>query len=191
MKKLTLALLSLAAAASSLTAQETTYNVDPVHSYVFVRAIHFGAGQNYARFNKVSGSVVFNEADSSKSSVNIEVQAESVDTANAKRDEHLKSPDFLNAKQFPTITFKSTKVEKKADKLFAVTGDFTLRGQTKSITTEFRVIGFGKGPDGTALAGGEVMFKLKRSDFGVTFMVGPISDEVEVLVAIEGKAAKK
>lgn len=192
MKKFVLSLIAFAAAAASLPAQETVYQVDGVHSYVFARAIHFGAGRNYVRFNKISGSVSFNEADASKSSVNIEIAADSLDSGNEKRDQHLKGPDFFNVKQFPTATFKSTKVEKKDDNTFNVTGDLTLHGKTKSVTTLFRIVGRGKSPqDGSPRLGGETMFTIKRTDFDMGFMVGPLSDEVEILVAIEGAPAKK
>ncbi len=191
MLKPTLALVSslLLLGAAAVSAEESTYEIDPVHSIVFAKATHAGVSTAWIRFNKTTGKVTFNDADPSKSSVMIEVQAESVDSANEKRDQHLKSPDFLNAKQFGTITFKSTTVAKKGDKEYDITGDLTVRGVTKSVTTTFKVVGIGKSPKGDAIAGGDCSFKVKRSDFGVTFGPGALSDEVELLVSVE--AGKK
>src|SRR6476661_8172320 len=89
-----------------------TYKVDPVHASVVFRARHMNIGVVYGRFNAIAGQFTLDEADPTKSSFNFEVQAGSVDTGNEKRDGHLKSPDFLNAKQYPSITFKSTAVKK-------------------------------------------------------------------------------
>jgi polyisoprenoid-binding protein YceI len=129
--------------------------------------------------------VVFDKEDPSKSSVDITVPVESIDTNNAKRDQHLKSPDFFNAKQFPVITFKSTKVEGNGD-TFKVTGDFTLHGVTKPLTVEFKKIGEGKGMQGEYRAGGETRFTINRNDYGITFMPGGIGEEIGVILSLEG-----
>lgn len=102
----------IAGGASALRAQDAVYDIDPVHSTVLASVIHFGASTNWVRFNSPTGSVTVNEADPSKSSIAIEIKADNTDTANEKRDQHLKSPDFLNAKEFPLINFKSTTISK-------------------------------------------------------------------------------
>ncbi len=181
-----LAATLLVAGALSASAQEVKYDIDPVHSVAIAKALHGGVSHGYARFNGVSGSVTFNEADPSKSSVSVEIKADSIDTANEKRDQHLKSPDFLNAKEFPMITFKSTKVVKTGDKAYEVTGDLTVRGVTKPLTTTFNVVGMVKKPNGDLSAGGEVTFKVKRSDFGSNFNPQALSDEIEIMVSFEG-----
>ena len=110
-----------------------TYKVDPVHSSLIFSMKHFGVTDFYGRFKEISGTVTFDAADPSKSSVELTVPVESIDTQNEKRDQHLKSPDFFNAKQFPTITFKSTKVEGSGDN-YKISGDLTIHGVTKPIT---------------------------------------------------------
>jgi polyisoprenoid-binding protein YceI len=162
-----------------------TFKIDPVHSSVIFSAMHLGVANFYGRFNDVSGTVVFDKADPSKSSVDLTIPVESVDTHNEKRDQHLKSPDFFNAKQFPVITFKSKTVESSGD-TYKVTGDFTLHGVTKPVTLEIKKGGEGQGAQGEIRGGGEARFTIKRSDFGMAFMQGPVGDEINIIVSLEG-----
>ena len=183
------ALLATTAALCSVFASPgraaDTYKIDSVHSSVGFSALHLGITNFYGRFNEVAGDVVFDKENPAKSSVNITVQTESLDTHNPKRDQHLKSPDFFNSKQFPAITFKSNKVEGSGDS-FKVTGDFTLHGVTKPITVEFKKLGEGKGMQGEMRAGGETKFTIKRSEYGMNFMPGGVGDEVTVMLSLEG-----
>lgn len=166
-------------------ASADTFKIDPVHSSILFSATHLGVSNLYGRFNDVSGTVTFDQADPSKSSVNLTIPIESVDTRVAKRDQQLKGPDFFNAKQFPVMTFKSTKVEGSGD-AYKVTGDFTLHGVTKPLTFEVKKGGEGKGEKGEIRGGGEARFTIKRSDYGMTFMQGPVGDEINVIVSLEG-----
>jgi len=178
----------LAAGASTLRAQDVVYDIDPVHSTVLAHVVHFGASTNWVRFNAPTGTVTVNEADPSKSSISLELKADSLDTANEKRDQHLKSPDFLNAKEFGLITFKSTAVKKTGDKTYEATGNLTVHGVTKPITATFTAVGTGKGAKGETRAGADAKFTIKRSDFGIgaTFPATAISDEIGFVVSLEG-----
>ena len=176
---------ALRAAPAYLTRAADTYKIDSVHSSVGFSAMHLGVTNFYGRFDELAGDVVFDKENPAKSSVNITVQTESLDTHNPKRDQHLKSPDFFNSKQFPTITFKSNKVEASGD-TYKVSGDFTLHGVTKPITVEFKKLGEGKGMQGEARAGGETKFAIKRSDYGMTFMPNGVGDEITILLSLEG-----
>jgi polyisoprenoid-binding protein YceI len=162
-----------------------TFKIDPVHSSVVFSIMHLGVSNFYGRFNDVSGTVVFDKADPSKSSVELTIPIESLDTHNEKRDQHLKSPDFFNAKQFPTMTFKSKKVEASGD-TYNVTGDFTMHGMTKPLTLEIKKGKEGKGMQDEIRGGGETHFTIKRSDYGMNFMQGPLGDEVNIVVSLEG-----
>jgi polyisoprenoid-binding protein YceI len=162
-----------------------TFKIDPVHSSVLFSIKHVGVTDFYAVFKDISGMVTFDKADASKSSIELTVPVESIDTRNAKRDQHLKSPDFFNAKQFPTLSFKSRKVEASGD-VYQVSGDFTLHGVTKPITVEFKKGPEGKGMEGEIRGGGETRFKIKRSDYGMTFMQGALGDEVNIILSLEG-----
>lgn len=162
-----------------------TYEIDPVHSSVIYKTQHFGV-PNFGAFTNVSGKVVFDDKDPSKSSVDLVVKTDSVDSFNPKRDEHLKSPDFFNAKQFPEITFKSKKVKAKGKMAFDVTGDLTLHGVTKEVKVVFNRVGKAKGMKGETRSGGDVMIKIKRSDFGMKEMLKVVADEVTLMVGVEG-----
>jgi len=162
-----------------------TFKVDPVHSSVFFSIKHLGVTDFYALFKDISGTVTFDKADPAKSSVELTVPVESIDSRNPKRDQHLKSPDFFNAKQFPTLSFKSKKVEGSGD-TFRISGDFTLHGVTKPITIEFKKGSEGKGMEGEVRGGGETRFTIKRSDYGMTFMKDALGDDVNIILSVEG-----
>lgn len=182
-KAFSLLALSLLPIASLQAAD--TFEIDPVHSSVVFKIRHMNLTDFYGRFNEISGTVNFDQADASKSTVSAEVKVDSVDTHNDKRNQHLKSPDFFNVKQFPTITFKSTKVEKSGED-FKVTGDFTLHGVSKSITVDFKKIGEGKGMQGETRVGGVAEFTIKRTDHGMNFMTNALGDEVGITLGLEG-----
>ncbi|MBI1927216.1 YceI family protein [Candidatus Poribacteria bacterium] len=177
--------VSLLIGLSSLTATANIYEVDPSHSTVLFRAKHLGASHFYGRFNELSGAFTIDENDPAKSKVEIEVRAESVDTFNERRDQHLKSPDFFNAKQFPVITFKSKAVNKLEADTYEVTGDFFLHGVTKTLTVKVKQTGVGKNRRGNQLIGFETTFTIKRSEFGMNYMLDGVSDEVSLIISLE------
>ncbi|HEV8605774.1 MAG TPA: YceI family protein, partial [Tepidisphaeraceae bacterium] len=140
-------------------------------------------GHVYGRFNEPNGTVTIDDADPTKSSFTLELQTQKVDTGIQKRDEHLRSPDFFNVKQFPSIKFKSTAV-KKTDKGYEVTGDLTLHGVTKPITVNLEQTGQGAmGP--RQIIGFETTVDLKRSEFGMNNMMGPAADDVRLIISLE------
>jgi polyisoprenoid-binding protein YceI len=160
------------------------YQVDSVHSSMVFRVKHMGAANFYGRFNSIAGSFTLDD-DPAKNAFDVRIQTESVDTAQAKRDQHLKSPDFFNARQFPTITFKSTSVKKMGDASFDVTGDLELHGVTKSVTAKVTKTGAGTAR-GRQIAGVEAELNIKRSDFGMTYGLDSLGDEVYIIVSLEG-----
>jgi polyisoprenoid-binding protein YceI len=162
-----------------------TFKLDPVHTFVLFSVQHLRIANTYGRFNDIAGTVVFDKDNPSKSSVELSVPIESLDTHNSIRDKSLKSPDFFDAKQFPTMTFKSTKVEGNGDTL-KVSGDLTIHGVTKPMTVDFKKGGEGKGVFGEMRGGGETRFTIKRSDFGMNFQQGAIGDEVNIALSLEG-----
>lgn len=165
----------------------TAYEIDTAHSMIIFRAKHNGVSYNYGRFNEFTGKLMMDATDVSISMVEFEVKAASVDTGNEKRDQHLRSSDFFSAKQFPVITFKSTKVKAKEDKkdVLEVTGDLELHGVKKSITVDVEVTGRAKGREGESLIGFESTFTIKRSEFGMTYGMGPVSDDIRLTVSVE------
>src|SRR5882672_557050 len=172
---LPLGLFLRAPAASAAPAPDAvTYAIDGVHSTVMFRVKHMNTSWFYGRFNKFSGSVVYDDAKPESSTISIEIAADSVDTNNKGREEHIKSPDLFSVAEFPTMSFKSTKVAKK-DKKLAVTGDLTFHGTTKSITVEVDPVGKGE-MQGTKIAGFETTFEFKRSDYGCKGLLDGIGD---------------
>lgn len=164
-----------------------TYNIDNTHSGVIFRGKHQGVTYNYGRFNEFSGTITLDETDVSMSKVELEVKTASVDTANQKRDQHLRSPDFFNAKQFPVITFNSTSVMAKEgqENMLEVTGDFDLHGMKKSITVDVEITGKGKSSSGEEIIGFETTFEIMRSEFGMTYGMQGVSDDIRITVSIE------
>jgi polyisoprenoid-binding protein YceI len=164
-------------------------DVDPVHTSVVFGIKHMNVANFYGTFDKFSGNFFIDPANPANTKINITVDADSVDSNNKGRDDHLKGPDFFSVKEFPTITFVSTKVEKASgEDMFNLTGDLTFRGVTKPITATLQYTGTGPGRQpGITLQGFEARFTFKRSDFGNTYLVGKgLSDEVSMIVAVEG-----
>ncbi|HEV7301173.1 MAG TPA: YceI family protein [Tepidisphaeraceae bacterium] len=170
--------------ASSAALAAKTFTVDPVHSNLVFKVQHLGVSNNWGRVNDPTGS--FTIGDDGLPSFNIEAKTAAIDTANAQRDDHLRGPDWFDAKQFPTMSFKSTSAKKIDDNTFEVVGDFTLKGVTKPITVELKKVGEGKDPWGKYRAGYETSFTIKRSDYGVAAMPGGIGEDVTIWVNIEG-----
>src|SRR5688572_4675737 len=161
------------------------YTYDGVHSSVSFKARHLDISWIHVRFNEASGKFVIDRQDPSKSTFEFSVKADSVDTGNVKRDEHLRQPDYFDTKQFPTIDFKSTSV-KAIEGGYEVTGDFTMHGKTKSITM---VLKGGKEVEwkGVKRVGFSTEIALKRSDYGFDpAAIGLIGDEALILIDCEG-----
>ena len=175
-----------AAAPTSASTAGANYKIDDVHSSALFRVHHLGAGQFWGRLNAVSGSMAFNAAGE-PTSFDVSIATDSVDTAEPKLDSHLKSPDFFNTKEFPTMTFKSDSVSKKPDGSLEVTGSLTMHGVTKKITAALEVTGIADMGMG-ARAGVEATFTVNRSDFGMRYGLEKrtLGDAVRVIVSLEG-----
>jgi polyisoprenoid-binding protein YceI len=161
------------------------YAIDPAHSFVLFRIKHLDIGYVYGRFNEFSGNLNLDESNAQTSSVAVEVKAASVDTGVKQRDDHLRTPDFFDVAQFPTISFKSTAVKKAGDTLFDVTGDLSLHGVTKSVTVRMEKTGAGKDPWGKFRVGFEGTLELKRSDYGMKGVQDMVADALRLTLAFE------
>jgi len=179
------AFLFVPAASTALAAAET-YKVDNVHSCVIFRIKHLNVAFFYGRFNEFSGQFVFDDAAPSKSMLDIVVKADSIDTNNDARDQHVKGPEFFDVATYPELKFKSVKVESAGTDKLKVTGEMTMHGLTKLITVDLERTGQGNDPWGSYRAGFETVFTIKRTEFGMTNMLGGLSDEVKLTISIEG-----
>ncbi len=165
------------------------YTLDPAHTSVAFKVKHIGLSWTFGRFNDVQGEFSFDENDLSSANFKLIIKTESIDTGNKKRDDHLRSPDFFHAEQFPLITFESKSV-KPSQKGYEVTGDFTLHGITKPITLKMTGGKMAEFPKGVQRIGFTSTVGIKRSDYGMTKLVGPVGDEVYIAVSFEGTLKK-
>lgn len=180
----------LAGFASPAAQAADEYALDGAHTAVYFRIAHGEFSETYGRFNNVSGTMTVDAADTSKSSLQVTIKADSIDTGNTKRDDHLRAPDFLNVKQFPAITFKSTSVSGKTPGELEVQGEFTMHGVTKPITLKLKGGKVGEFPPGVIRTGYSTHLDLKRSDFGIEKFVGMIGDEVHIAISFEATRKK-
>jgi polyisoprenoid-binding protein YceI len=160
----------------------TVYRVDGGHSSVIFRTRHRGIAYFYGAFRHVEGGVTYDETDPSKSSIHVKIDAASVDTRNSKRDDHVKSPDFLSAKEFPEIVFESTSVKADDDGL-KVTGELTLRGVKRTVEADVEVVAAA-----AEYAGFEAVFTIDMLDFGFDWIAeheGALGPDVRVIVSLE------
>jgi polyisoprenoid-binding protein YceI len=198
MKRLTLVTLLfvssavLAAAGAKVQAAEN-YVIDASHSGIVFSWNHFGFSNPTARFDKIEGSVQLDQADLTKSSISVSLPLQGLDTGVAQLDEVLKGPDFFDAARYPTITFKSTRIEKTAGNRLKITGDLTVHGISRSVMLDANVNKIGlfeiPGVIKAQTAGFDATTLIKRSDFGVTKYVPAVSDDISVHITLDAKQA--
>jgi polyisoprenoid-binding protein YceI len=179
--------LALALALSGLAtpALAQTFAVDNGHTAVLFFAKHFGFSTTAGRFNTVSGEFTIDEKDATKSSVSLEIKVDSLDTNEAKRDEHLRGPDFFDVKQFPTATFKSTAVKQSGD-TYDVTGDLTIKGVKKSVTLKLKRNATGEDPWKNLRTGFDGELVINRNDFGIAGLPPVVAPEIKLWLSLEG-----
>lgn len=175
----------LSAALISSTAFAADYKVDPSHTAILFKINHLGFSETVARFNTMEGEYSYDEKNPSASKISVTIDADSLDSNHEARDKHIKSPDFLDTKQYPEITFTSTAYNGSATE-GVLTGDLTLHGVTKKVDLDIVKIGEGQDPWGNYRSGFNGTVTIKRSDFGVDQMLGGIGDEIKVELFIEG-----
>ena len=181
----------LGAAVSSVQAAPVTYQLDPGHTMVLFTWNHFGFSNPTANLSLGSGTLVFDDKQPSKSTVEVTLPLANLDTHVSALDTHLKEPDFFDASKYPTVTFKSTKVQPLGGDKFKVTGDLTAHGVTKSVVLDAKLNKSGVHPMTKAQSiGFDATGSLKRSDFGVGAYVPNVSDETKIRITTEGSVPK-
>ena len=159
----------MTSAVATVTDLSGTYFLDPAHTRVGFVARHAMVTKVRGQFNEFEGSAVVDGSDLSGSSVQLTIQAASIDTRNEQRDGHLRSNDFLAMEEYPQITFVSTAVEQTGPTSFDVTGDLTIKGVTNSVTIPFEFEGAATDPFGNQRVGFEGSVVINRKDYGVTW----------------------
>lgn len=192
MSKRAMLFLWLAVLAFPAAAPAETWVLDTAHTGIHFKVRHLMVSWVRGDFEKFSGKVVYDEKEITKSSAEIAIDASSINTRVAKRDAHLKSPDFLDAANHPVLTFRSKRVEKATDGNLKVTGDLAIRGVTREtvLTIEGPTPAV-KNLEGKMRVGGTAIVKINRKDFGLTWNKAieaggvVVGDEVEITIEIE------
>lgn len=182
--------LALALVAGASAAVET-YTIDPVHSSVGFNIRHFVA-KVPGTFTKFEGTLRVDRDNLEKSSVEATIDVASINTANQKRDDHLRNPDFFDVAKYPTMSFKSKQWKRTGDQSFDVTGDLTIKGVTKEIVLRVTSLGFGPGMGGAQLSGWEATTKINKAEFGIKDPIAldpALGDEVTITINVEAKKA--
>jgi len=182
--------------ATTTTAPATatrTYAIDKTHSELNFQVRHL-VTRVRGRFTDFDGAVSIDAASPERSSVNVNIKAATIDTSTADRDAHLRSDDFFAVEKYPALTFTSSRVTKKTEELYEVTGTLTIRGVAKEVTLPVTFLGAAKDPWGNERVGFETEIAINRKDFGLTwnaaletggFLVG---DEVKISASVQAIA---
>lgn len=195
-KTLALGFALLASIATSGLARASSWEIDGAHSSAQFSIKHLMVSNVRGEFSKVAGTLNLDDKDITKSSVDVSIDVNTINTREAKRDAHLKSPDFFDAAKFPALTFKSKKVEKAgADKL-KVTGDLTIHGVTKEVVLNVEGPSAEiKDPFGNTRRGATATAKINRKDFGLNWNkaleAGGVLVGEEVNITIDVELLKK
>jgi polyisoprenoid-binding protein YceI len=191
-----ISLMLLLVAAAAHTASADTWQIDPAHTNVEFTVRHMMISNVKGAFEKTTGTIIANGNDPTAATIDATIDASSINTRVAKRDAHLKSPDFFDVAKYPTITFKSTKIEADGAGKWKVTGDLTLHGVTKPVV--MNVDGPTapiKDPMGNVRAGASATATISRKDFGLTWNkaleTGGVVVGDEVSISIDVEAIKK
>jgi polyisoprenoid-binding protein YceI len=163
------------------------YIYDPAHTQIHFAVDHLGFSHPQGRFDKFHGGFTFDPSQPEKSQIDVTIDANSIDMASADWERMLKGASFFNTAKFPVMTFKSKKIEKTGDKTGKVTGDLTLLGVTKTVALDVTYNKSGVHPlNRNYLAGFSATGKIRRSDFGMTFGLPGIGDDVDIDIQVEG-----
>jgi polyisoprenoid-binding protein YceI len=180
---------------TAIATPTTTYSIDKAHSELTFQVRHL-LTKVRGRFSDFSGTLEYDEETPEHSLVNVEVQPASIDTNERDRDAHLRSADFFEVEKIPTLSFRSTRIQRTAGDRFAVTGDLTIHSVTRSVTFDASLLGTAKDPWGNERIAFEAETTINRKDFGLTwnaaletggFLVG---DEVAIAVSVQAVPAR-
>ena len=168
-----------------------SWQLDKAHSSINFSVRHMMISTVRGRFEDFEGAFEVNEADPTRSKIAVEIQAASINTKESQRDGHLKSPDFFDVEKYPTITFKSKRVEKADDQHIRLVGDLTIKDVTKEVVLNVEYAGQAKSPWGTVNAGFTAQTKISRKEWGLTWNVALetggvlVGDEITISIELE------
>jgi len=192
-RRLSAASLALVAAlaAAPVFAAPVTYKLDPSHTIVLAQWSHFGFSNPSANFGDAEGTLVYDADNVAASSVQVTLPLSGLQGFTEKFNEHLRSADFFDAARFPVATFKSTKVEAAGEGKLKVTGDLTIKDNTRPVVLDVTLNKAAAHPMSKAQSiGFDATATLSRSDFGVGAYVPNVSDEIKLRITTEGSVPK-
>lgn len=179
----------LACTALPALAEPVKLKLDRSHIHVGFLVSHIGYSTVHGRFNEATGDIVFDKDKPEASSVSVTIPTRSVDTNFEARDKHLRNADFFDVEKHPTMTFKSTKIEKTGENTGRITGDLTLLGVTRPVTLEVKFTRMAEHPfpayKKVLTAGFSARGKIKRSEFGMTKFAPALGDEIDLVIDVE------
>ena len=185
MRQSLFAVLALSVALPLSAFAADSYTIDPAHTYPHFSISHLGFSTMQGRFDRSNGSITLDRA-AKTGSVDISIEAASISTGFAKRDDHLRSPDFFNTAEFPAISYKSTRLNFKGDALISVEGNLSMAGVSKPVTLNIDALKCGTNPmNKKEECGAAASAQIKRSDFGIKYGLPAIGDEVKLTFEIE------
>lgn len=179
------------AAVATATPTLTTWTIDPTHTEAGFAVKHLMISTVRGRFGDVQGHVTFDPADLSTGSAEVTINATSIDTREPQRDTHLRSADFFDVEQFPTLTFKSRRVQGLKGENFQLVGDLTIKGITREVSLDVESHGLQKDPWGGERAGFTAKTAINRKDFGLVWNVAletggiVVGEDVKITLDLE------
>jgi polyisoprenoid-binding protein YceI len=177
--------------ASPQTETRTTWTFDPTHTHVGFKTKHMMVTTVRGQFTGITGTIVGDVTDPTLAEVDVEIDASTIDTRNEQRDAHLRSADFLDVENFPSITFRSTRIERKDEDEYKAYGDLTIHGVTRPVELDVTVNGGGKTPFGTEVIGVSAQTSINRKEFGLNWNVALetggwlVGDKINIDIDIE------
>lgn len=186
LKLLSAAIIALTFFTKNVLAEENKYTIEPTHASVLWTANHFGFSDVSGKFSEIEGSIIFDEKNPQKSSVDATIKIANLNTGIAKLDGHLKSKDFFDAEKFATAKFISKKITVTGKNKAKIEGDLTLLGITKSVVLDTKFNKSGVNPINQKQSiGFSASASLNRSDFGIKYALPGVSDKVDLIIQVE------
>ena len=174
---------------SVATAEPVEYEFDTVHSQIVFKINHLGYSNSFGKFPTFRGELTFDEKDWSNSSTSVEIKAASIDLENKKWNDHMKSADFFDVEKYSKMSFKSTKLEKTGDNTGVLHGELTILDQTHPIELDLTLNQAGIHPmSEQPHIGFSATGKIKRSEWGMTYGVPAVADDVHIMIEVEASA---
>ena len=172
---------------SPACAEVERYDFDKAHTQILFFVNHLGFSNSQGEFHDYDGFIEFNRAEPERSKVEVTIQTAGIDMDDEKWNDHMKNEDFFHVEKYPAMTFKSTGIVVTGEKTAAITGDLTILETTKPVTLDVTFNKAGKHPfSGKYVAGFSASAKIKRSEFGMTYGLPMIGDEVDIRLEVEG-----